>query len=76
MVKQCPSLEVVNFSECQGIDDKTIKVLTQQAKRLIELYVDRCNLSDHSLDSIASNCRFIRVNYANHLIFLHSLKIV
>lgn len=62
MVKNCPSLQALNLSECQSIDDKAIKDITTNVKRLKELYIDRCyKLTDHSLDSIALECKCIKV---------------
>lgn len=62
MVKNCPSLQVLNLSECQNIDDKAVRYIATNVRRLKELYIDRCyKLSDHSLDAIALECKFIKV---------------
>lgn len=62
MVRNCPSLQILNLSECQNIDDKAVKFIATHVKRLKELYIDRCyKLSDHSLDSIALECKCIKV---------------
>lgn len=62
MAKSCPSLQVLNLSECQSIDDKAVRFIANNVKRLKELYIDRCHkLSDHSLDAIAMECKVLKV---------------
>lgn len=66
MVKNCPSLQVLSLSECQNIDDKAIRDITTNVRMLKELYIDRCyKLSDHSLDAIALECKYIKVRGRN-----------
>lgn len=61
LVKNCPSLELVDLSECHNITDKTIEVIAQRLRRLTNLYLERCiQLSDHSLDYMAVNCERLR----------------
>ena len=62
VAKSCPSLQVLNMSECQSIDDKAVRFIANNVKRLKELYIDRCHkLSDHSLDAIAMECKVLKV---------------
>lgn len=63
MVEDCPSIRILNLSECQSIDDKAVRIITNNVRFLQELYIDRCHkLTDHSLDAIALECRFIKVS--------------
>lgn len=64
LIRQCPSLAVVELAECHNIDDKTIEMLTVHLKRLTHLDLERSqSLTDHSLDSLVVNCD--RLRYLN-----------
>uniref|UniRef100_A0A8D8K2P0 Uncharacterized F-box/LRR-repeat protein C02F5.7 n=1 Tax=Culex pipiens TaxID=7175 RepID=A0A8D8K2P0_CULPI len=61
LVRNCPSLEVVDLSECHNINDKSIELIAIHLKRLQTLSLDRCfQLSDFSLDYIAIHCKALR----------------
>lgn len=71
LVKNCPSLNVLNLSECQSIDDKAVKDITTNVRMLKELYIDRCyKLTDHSLDSIALECKYIKVSRKRDILII------
>lgn len=76
LVKNCPSLNVLNLSECQSIDDKAVKDITTNVRMLKELYIDRCyKLTDHSLDSIALECKYIKVSRSFDYYYSHKNQI-
>lgn len=61
LIRNCPSLEIVNLSECHNINDKTIEMITIHLRRLTHFYLERCiHLTDHSLDYMAINCQYLR----------------
>lgn len=63
MVKNCPSLQALNLSHCQNIDDKAVRFITTHVRMLKELYINRCyKLTDHCLDAIALECKYIKVS--------------
>lgn len=60
IVVTCPSIKVLNLSDCHNLSDQAIDVLTR-LKRLTYLHIERCSqLTDFSLDSIALNCKRLK----------------
>lgn len=63
IVKNCSSLEKVNLHGCHNVNDKAIDILTKGLQRLTYLSLENCfQLTDFSLDSIAINCKVIKVS--------------
>lgn len=62
LVLNCPSIEVIDLTECQNITDNAIDLITLYSKRLKTLKVIGCTqLTNRSLDSIQQNCKYIKV---------------
>lgn len=62
LVNNCPSLEILNLSECHNINDKCIQLITEKLLRLTSLSLQRCHqLTDFTLDYIAINCKNLKV---------------
>ncbi|XP_035892025.1 F-box/LRR-repeat protein 7-like [Anopheles stephensi] len=58
----CPSLEVVDFSECRTITDRCIEIITKCEPRLTTLKLQNCSLiTDKAIKYIVENCRVLRV---------------
>ncbi|XP_017472946.1 PREDICTED: EIN3-binding F-box protein 2 [Rhagoletis zephyria] len=58
MVKDCPSIEILDLSDCESINDKAIQIITKALTRLRILHISGCSqLTDHSLDAILVNCK-------------------
>uniref|UniRef100_A0A182T7N3 F-box/LRR-repeat protein 15-like leucin rich repeat domain-containing protein n=2 Tax=Neocellia TaxID=44535 RepID=A0A182T7N3_9DIPT len=58
----CPSLEIVDFSECRTISDRCIEIITKCEPRLTTLKLQNCSLiTDKAIKYIVENCRVLRV---------------
>lgn len=58
-----PSLEILDLTECQNINDYCMEIMTSYLKRLKRLRVICCNqLTDLSIDSILENCKELKVS--------------
>ncbi|EAL38830.3 AGAP011928-PA, partial [Anopheles gambiae str. PEST] len=58
----CPSLEVVDFSECRTITDRCIEIITKCEPRLTTLKLQNCTqITDKAIRHIVENCRVLRV---------------
>lgn len=57
----CPSIKVLNLSDCHNINDQAVHLISERLKRLTHLYIERCSqLTDFTLDSIAMNCNRLK----------------
>lgn len=58
---KCPSIKVLNLSDCHNLNDHAIHILSTSLKRLTYLHIERCSqLTDISLDSIAKHCEHLK----------------
>lgn len=61
LVLGCPSLEMVDLSECRTITDRCIEIITKCEPRLTTLKLQNCPLiTDESIKHIIVNCRVLR----------------
>lgn len=64
MAKHCPSLETLDLTECQNVNDYCMEFLTNYLKRLKLLKVICCNqLTDFTIESIIENCQVLKTLY-------------
>lgn len=58
---KCPSIKVLNLSNCHNLCDHAIDIISSKLKRLTYLHIERCSqLTDISLDSISRNCTHLK----------------
>lgn len=63
LVNNCPSLEVLDLSECKEIDDDCLNVITSTLTRLKTLKLNRCDkITEKSLTILYENCSELRVS--------------
>lgn len=63
LCNKCPSLRSVDLSECFNVTDNTVKLITKDIVRLESLKLNGCKqITDEILTSIASNCKYLKVN--------------
>ncbi|XP_058054067.1 F-box/LRR-repeat protein 14-like [Anopheles bellator] len=61
LVLGCPSLEVVDFSECRTITDRCVEIVTKCEPRLTTLRLQNCPLlTDQAMGCIIENCQVLR----------------
>lgn len=58
---KCPSIKVLNLSDCHNLCDHGIHVISTSLKRLTYIHIERCiQLTDISLDSISKHCKHLK----------------
>ncbi|XP_058459433.1 F-box and leucine-rich repeat protein 13-like [Malaya genurostris] len=58
----CPSLEIIDFSECQNINDRCVEVVTKCCLRLSILKLQNCPLiTDLTIEHLIKNCTILKV---------------
>lgn len=57
---KCPALECIDLSEC-FINDNTVDMICQKARRLEILKLNGTQITDKSLYSIQNNCNHLKV---------------
>uniref|UniRef100_A0A0B6Z5N4 F-box domain-containing protein n=1 Tax=Arion vulgaris TaxID=1028688 RepID=A0A0B6Z5N4_9EUPU len=55
-VSECRNLQDLNLSECSGLDDDAMKVVTKGCKILLYLNIAHTNVTDASLRAISTHC--------------------
>ncbi|XP_055531454.1 F-box/LRR-repeat protein 2-like [Wyeomyia smithii] len=57
----CPSLEIIDFSECQNVNDRCVEIVAQGCIRLTTLKLQNCPLiSDLAIDHIVKHCKTLK----------------
>ncbi|CAL1538996.1 unnamed protein product [Lymnaea stagnalis] len=56
-VSDCRNLQDLNLSECTGLDDDALKIVTKGCRILLYLNLAHTNLTDASLRAINKNCQ-------------------
>ncbi|KAG5666476.1 hypothetical protein PVAND_014503 [Polypedilum vanderplanki] len=85
LVKNCPSLEVLDLSECSKIDDDCVELIATKLPRLKTLKLNNCDeITEKSIEIISANCEdlrnlFIRnckinFNPEDNLVYMRSLR--
>ncbi len=70
------SLQSLDFSDCNELDDRSLKVILENSPNLIELDISGCTqLSSKTLNVIAKNCLAIRKLDLSRLLQLRSLLV-
>ncbi|XP_048257618.1 dynein regulatory complex subunit 6-like isoform X5 [Haliotis rufescens] len=59
-VSECRNIQDLNLSECNGLDDETLKLVTKGCRILLYLNISHTNLTDASLRAIAKNCNYLQ----------------
>lgn len=63
LVRNCPSLEVLDLSECKEIDDECVDVITSSLPRLTTLKLNRCDkISEKCFEILYKNCTQLKVS--------------
>lgn len=63
LVTNCPSLEVLDLSECKEIDDECVDVITSRLPRLKTLKLNRCDrITEQCFEILYKNCTELRVS--------------
>lgn len=58
---KCPSIKVLNISDCHNLSDQAIHIISTSLKRLTYLHIERCSqLTDISLDAISKHCKHLK----------------
>lgn len=66
LVKNCPSLELLDLSEGKEIDDECVDVITSSLPRLKTLKLNRCEkITEKTLVILYNNCTELRVSERN-----------
>lgn len=67
MTENCPSLEVLDMSECKEIDDECVEIITKNLPRLKTLKFNNCDkITEKSMEIITNNCEDLRVSLCQH----------
>ena len=73
-MKNCPSLELLDFTECKNLDDDAVTIISEGLPRLKTLKLNGCDkITVRSLDKIYQNCHELKVrrnliNFTDNLI--------
>lgn len=63
LVGCCPSLEVLDLSECKEVDDECVEVITSSLRRLKTLKLNRCEkITEKCFEILYKNCTELRVS--------------
>lgn len=63
LAQNCPSLEILELSECREINDKAIDYITKYLYRLKTLRLNGCKkITERCLETIFRNCEELRVS--------------
>lgn len=63
MVTNCPSLEILDLSECRDVDDECVKIIATSLPRLSTLKLNKCELLTEKICSIFyEHCPELRVS--------------
>lgn len=63
LVKNCPSLEVLDLSECKEVDDECVDVITSSLPRLTTLKLNRCEkITEKCFEILYKNCTELKVS--------------
>lgn len=63
LVKNCPSLELLDFTECKNLDDDAVTMISECLPRLKTLKLNGCDkITERSLDKIYQNCHELKVS--------------
>jgi len=79
LVSNCPSLEVLDLSECKEIDDECVDVITSTLPRLKTLKLNRCDkISERTFEILYKNCTELRVRsvVSDHFKFVPDLNLI
>lgn len=65
LVKNCPSIELLDLSECKHVNDSAVEYITQDLCRLKTLKLNGCkNVTDKSVTTIYHSCKELRVRFS------------
>lgn len=71
LVKNCPATEEIDLSDC-NINDQAIQYIAKGFQRLRILNISGCvELTDHSIDSIIVNCKYLQSLSVNRCKNIH-----
>lgn len=63
LVKNCPSLEILDLSECKEIDDECVNIIASSLPRLKTLKLNRCEqITEKCFQIFYDNCTELRVS--------------
>ncbi|KAJ8301176.1 hypothetical protein KUTeg_020163 [Tegillarca granosa] len=59
-ISECRNLQDVNFSECKGLNDETLKTVVKGCKILLYLNVSHTGITDSGLRTISKYCQNVQ----------------
>jgi hypothetical protein len=63
LTKNCPSLEILDLSECKEVNDECVREITSSLPRLKTLKLNRCEkITEKCLQILYDNCSELRVS--------------
>lgn len=61
LAANCPSLEIIDFSECQNVNDRCVEIVSKSCTRLTTLKLHNCpEITDLSIDHLVKHCTTLK----------------
>ncbi|XP_001662071.2 F-box/LRR-repeat protein 7 [Aedes aegypti] len=57
----CPSLEIIDFSECQNVNDRCVEIISKNCTRITTLKLQNCSeITDEAMDHLIKHCTTLK----------------